>query len=322
MNTTPTLGEPREPMLSAKEPNIDTLLQALRWPKLASPKMDGVRAFVWNGKVYTRSLKLVPNNHVQAMLGHREFDGLDGELCVGNPNDFNVMQQTMSGVTTIQGKPNFRFYVFDDILHKGPFEARLRSAHARAEADISGYIKPVPHELVSSADEMFAYEERVVGLGFEGVMLRHPQGLYKHGRSTMTDQWLVAVKRFIDFEARIKAVKEGMTNTNDAMVNERGRTQRSSAKAGKVGRGTFGGFVCVTLPGTKGIDPGVEFEVGNGPGLTAALREWIWTHQDEVIGQIAKCSGQLVGTKRKPRLPKLRIKDMKFLGVRHSVDMS
>ena len=37
------------------------------------------------------------------------------------------------------------------------------------------------------------YEERCLEQGYEGVMLRDPNGLYKFGRSTMREQGLIQV---------------------------------------------------------------------------------------------------------------------------------
>jgi hypothetical protein len=65
---------------------------------LASPKIDGIRAIIGNGAALSRSLKPIRNLFVQSVLGRAEFQGLDGELVVGDPNDPNCMQNTTSGV--------------------------------------------------------------------------------------------------------------------------------------------------------------------------------------------------------------------------------
>jgi len=62
----------------------------LRFPLLASPKLDGIRAIVRNGQVLGRSLKPLPNKLIQRMLGREDLEGLDGELIVGNPQDSGV----------------------------------------------------------------------------------------------------------------------------------------------------------------------------------------------------------------------------------------
>ena len=49
-----------------------------------SPKLDGIRAIIRDGVVMSRSLKPIPNKHVQRILGNSPgIEGYDGELIVG-----------------------------------------------------------------------------------------------------------------------------------------------------------------------------------------------------------------------------------------------
>ena len=57
-------------------------LAAVRFPVLASPKLDGVRCVIRDGVAMTRTLKPIPNRHVRAMLAH--LPDLDGELIAGD----------------------------------------------------------------------------------------------------------------------------------------------------------------------------------------------------------------------------------------------
>ena len=74
-------------------------------------------------------------------------------------------------------------------------------------------------------------------------MIRTPDSPYKCGRSTEREGWLLKIKRFEDAEAVVLDTYEGMSNQNDAQRDAFGRTKRSLAQAGKVGRGELGGFV-------------------------------------------------------------------------------
>jgi DNA ligase-1 len=58
-------------------------VNALRFPLLASPKLDGVRAIGDRWVTKSRSLKPIPNVNVQAQFAGLP-EGLDGELIVGN----------------------------------------------------------------------------------------------------------------------------------------------------------------------------------------------------------------------------------------------
>lgn len=61
----------------------DADLGKLRFPLLASAKLDGVRAVVRDGVVYSRSNKPIPNAYVQQKFSR--FEHFDGELIVGDP---------------------------------------------------------------------------------------------------------------------------------------------------------------------------------------------------------------------------------------------
>jgi hypothetical protein len=69
-----------KPMLAT-----DAELDKLRFPILCSPKLDGIRAVVRGGVVYSRSNKPIPNKWVQSKLSHLEH--YDGELIVA-PSSF------------------------------------------------------------------------------------------------------------------------------------------------------------------------------------------------------------------------------------------
>jgi DNA ligase-1 len=120
----------RRPMLAASTKSED--LSRLPFPMLASPKIDGVRALVVDGVLVSRTLKPIPNKHVQALFGRAEYEGLDGELTVGPSNDHNVMQATMSGVMSEDGEPNVMWNVFDLwTAAPAPFASRFADARPR-----------------------------------------------------------------------------------------------------------------------------------------------------------------------------------------------
>ena len=104
------MSTPLRPMLAGKAPAD---LDQLRFPLIASPKLDGLRCLIKDGTAYSRSMKPLRNKHVQFILGRAELNGLDGEIIVGPPNAPNAMQATTSGVMSFAGEPDFKFYVFD-----------------------------------------------------------------------------------------------------------------------------------------------------------------------------------------------------------------
>jgi DNA ligase-1 len=273
-------------------------LDSLRYPLLASPKLDGIRAMVRGGRLVSRKLLDIPNRHIQNLLARPELEGLDGELIVGEPTAKDVYNKTVSFVMAQDKVGPFTYYVFD--LHNVPsaYVDRLNVLRKRADH---------PHIQVHGCDKITdramldIYEAKCVEAGYEGIMTRDPSSHYKHGRSTAKEQILLKVKRFEDSEAEIIGVEEEMHNGNDAGRDELGRTKRSTAKAGKTGKGTMGALV------VRDIHTKVEFNIGTG--FTAAQRAEEWR-----LGTIVKYKFFPVGVKVAPRHPV-------YLGLRDRIDM-
>ena len=280
------------PLLAAKTTDED--LQRLKFPMLLSPKIDGIRALVVGGKLVSRTLKLIPNKYTQGLFGRPEYEGLDGELVVGNPWDKNLMQQTTSGVMSQGGEPNVTFHVFDKWDVRGGF--LLRNAASSVLASNNRYVYSVPHEWISSHDALLAWEHHYLGRGYEGVMLRSPTGPYKQGRSTLREGTLLKVKRFHDAEATIISYEPLYRNLNSAETDERGYTKRSSHQANKVPDELLGSIT------VKCKETGQVFDIGTG--FTEAQRISLWRDRQGLLGRVVTYkSFKNAGVKDKPRFP-------------------
>ena len=253
-----------KPMLSGKA-DLDTL----RFDCLASPKIDGVRLLVMNGVAMSRTLKPIPNQFVQRMLGQPQFEGLDGEIVVGPTNAPDVYLKTNSAVMSVQGECNFSYVVFDRWNKPDrPFRERL----PLQEFITDRYqVVPLQHTRIHDLDELLAYQAQALAEGYEGVMLRAPDAPYKHGRSTTREGYLLKLKNFSDAEAEVVGVEEEMRNDNLATVDALGHTKRSSHKENRVGKGTMGALV---VRGLNGPFAGVEFNIGSGFSTAQRREEW------------------------------------------------
>ena len=274
----------------------------------ASPKLDGIRCMIQNGVALSRSLKPIRNKYIQAVLGGLEvFDGLDGELIVGDPTAHDVYRTTTSNVMRSTGTPDFTFWIFDLFNHPYTYSSRQYEIYSIDPTGIQPHIKVLKSVSVFNINEMQAYEQFCLGQGYEGIILRDPNSGYKHGRSTAKEGGLLKVKRFEDGEAGILAVEEQMHNGNEAKTNELGRTQRSSHKENKVPMGTLGALVC------KDVVTGIQFNIGTG--FTDEVRQQLWWSRDRLIGQTIKYKSFKIGVKDAPRHPV-------YLGMRDESDMS
>lgn len=312
----------KRPMLAAKavKGDHDALFKLLTFPMLASPKLDGIRAMVRSSVpgtevLLSRKLKPIPNRHTQALLSHGGLHGLDGELIFGKPNAEDVYRMTDSAVMTHAGEPDVKFYVFDDWSSDDAYATRYKATRKRVHDLIDeGFpLKWVTHRVIHNVEELLEYEEKCLDHGYEGVMLRSFGGLYKQGRSTLSQMWLVKIKRTEDFEAQIVDSYELKHNDNAATINELGYTKRSSHKANKRGGGTLGGFVMRRKDG-------VQFRCGGGQGLTAKLRAELWAVRETLPGKWCTVQSLPIGVKNLPRHP--QVKEIEgFLRFRNELDM-
>ena len=273
-------------------------LDSLRYPLFASPKLDGIRAACVGGRLLSRTLKEIPSRYIYNMFNQAGFDGLDGELIVGPPTSPTCYRNTVSGVMADHKMPDFKWYVFDQFKDAHlPFSGRrtLTEIHL---ADLQHkHIVRVEHVQINNRDELDDYEAEQVNLGHEGIMLNDPDAKYKFGRATVKGGELLKVKRFVDAEAVIIGMEEEMFNGNEAETNELGRTKRSTAKDGLVGKGTMGALI------VRDVTTGIEFNIGTG--FTAADRSNFWFSRKMHLQAATpiKYKHFPIGGKDKPRHP-------------------
>lgn len=301
-----------KPMLAGKAPAD---LSTLKFPLVLSPKLDGIRALVKDGIVMSRSLKPIPNNHVQKLFGHLE--GYDGELIVGEPTDKDCFRNTTSGVMSRDGEPDVIYHVFDYHKINLSWETRFKFLFGEERVII------VPHYEVNSPEAIESIETEMLQMGYEGVMLRDISGSYKFGRSTTREGWLLKLKRFEDSEALVIGMEEKMTNENEATIGELGQTKRTSHQENLYPRDTMGALI------VRDLKTGVLFNIGTG--FSDIDRSWWWslfTENDEARVKnnsgteitfkepklIVKYKYFATGSKDKPRFPV-------YISIRDKIDL-
>jgi DNA ligase-1 len=272
-------------------------LEDLDWSNgyLATPKLDGIRALLINGKLVSRTFKPIRNTHIKTQLEKHLPEGADGEVIISHDN----FQETSGGVMREEGTPDFTFYWFDWVKDE------LGKTYTERMADIEAYskkhklpdfIQPLLPTLIESQKDAIKFEDKVLEEGYEGVIFRSQGGPYKCGRSTMREEFLMKFKQFSDGEAVIVGFGEKMHNENEAKKDNFGRTKRSTAQDGLVPAGTLGKFF------VKEVKTGVEFEIGSG--MNDALRAEVWKHKKDYLGKIVKYRHfEKSGVKDKPRFP-------------------
>lgn len=293
-----------KPMLACEAP------KALTFPVYASPKLDGIRCLINGNVALSRTLKPIPNTYLQRYLATLPLDGLDGELIVGSPTATDVYRKTMSGVMSQDGAPDFKFYVFDFYKFMAeckPFSLRLSSLlSGKSAIEAADRVQMLEQRLIHTDEELLEYEMSKLAEGYEGVILRSVDGLYKFGRSTAKEAYLLKLKRFTDGEAIITGYEELMHNGNVAEVDELGYQKRSSHQENLFPMGVLGALhVC-------DLKTDIAFKIGTG--YTALHRKRIWQQREQLLGAIVKYKHFEIGVKVKPRNPV-------WLGFRDTIDI-
>lgn len=286
-----------KPLLAA---TVD--LDKVKFPCYVSPKLDGIRVLGMNGKAMTRSMKELPNRYIQSIFASGIYDGLDGEIIVGPANAPDVYRVTNSAVMSRDGEPDFTYHVFDRWdLQYVTFDTRYKNLEVLCcppKAFALHRVGLVPQVKVHDLAGLHDAEAHWLEAGYEGVMGRSIDGVYKYGRATMKEGILWKLKRMSTSEAAIEGVVELERNLNEAKLNELGYTERSTAKDGMAGGGTMGALL------VRDIETSVLFSIGTG--FTSDERDAIWVNRESIVGKIITYNHFSIGNYDKPRFPSFK----------------
>lgn len=292
----------RQPLLAPLEDPMKrpTFFQDLPFPQLVSPKFDGLRGLNRRGTVLSKTMKPLRSLQVQ-----REFGKLwstDGELIAGEPTWEGCCARTESTVMSAN-KPHkdLRYYLFDYIRDDHLDEMfidrykRTEDLFEKWRSKIPG-LRIVPQILVEDVEHLLDVEAKLLGEGYEGLMMRTPWGVYKHtARATWNDAIIYKLKRFTDEEAVVIGFEEAQSNLNEAEEDERGYVKRSKAGKNKSALARVGKFICDYN--------GKRMKVSPGAFTTEELEE-IWATQEMHIGKFLKFRYFNYGIKDMPRFPR------------------
>lgn len=287
------------PMLAAKKP---PLMSNEEWlshivshlPGCVQPKYDGIRCLIReDGIGVSRTLKPIRNQYIITELLKCGFPkGTDGELLTfkesGAPQRGDIIKASdlydnfnaiSSKVMSFDGCPVFAYRTFDYWDRK--------VGYRMADKD---------SVLCVNEEELTAQINSHLSQGYEGSMFRKYDSPYKHGRVTMREMYLAAIKPFEDAEARVEGFKQKFSNQNPKTKNLLGLTERSDHKENQYPEDTLGALVCSCV----GFD--MFFDIGTG--FTDTQRKQIWTNPDKWYRKLIKFKYQASRThKDKPISP-------------------
>lgn len=269
-------------------------------PGLVSPKIDGVRCFIFDGVAYGRSGKPFKNAAVQEWAAAwPELNGLDGELAAGPLNDPHLCPLTTGFLNRKRDESPFTFVAFDMFVPTLDYQNRLADLRA---ADNSGAlplnVQVIETHAVRSPQEWDTWSEQFTLQGYEGMMWRPFDAEWLSGRSTdgtgRKRALLLKVKPFTDHDAFIYGYEEAQHNDNAATTGALGQTERRSLAEHRRPAGRVGKLLAVDL------ETGVEFKIGIFRGVTHE-RLAAWFREPASIPKFVKYRKMAHGEKDKPR---------------------
>ena len=197
-----------EPMLAFEFGKYENLLFTVR--TFIQPKLDGVRCYLNDGQLTTRSGKSITS------CPHLElpFFGLDGELYSHDlKHDFNKIISLTRKIELTpeeirESAEKIQYWVYDyPYASSRVFSQRYEMLKLDFE-NFPDSFKLVPAYEITSKEEMTKYHEQFISMGYEGSIIRLDLGGYENKRSKQ----LLKYKDWQDAEWEIIDVLEGTGN--------------------------------------------------------------------------------------------------------------
>lgn len=214
----------KKPMLAKVLDKTNKKLTDRKW--LASNKLDGLRTLLYyrDGEVHTASrggqdydiastyIRLDP--FINQLFEANPTLILDGELYNHHP-DYNL--QKISGLgrleTLHEDHKNLKFYCYDIVDESKPFKDRLKILmDIQSKCPPNSKLIVINHDEVEGLDNIMSLHNERVSLGYEGLVLRDPDQLYK---CKARDNRMVKVKEFNEDSFVITGYELGLRGIED-----------------------------------------------------------------------------------------------------------
>lgn len=277
-----------------------------------SVKMDGTRCIILNGKAYTRAGKRFPNPRVDILL--RPL--LDLSAQYGYWFDMEIYDHMMehhaqhNAVLMAHDKaipPTMCARVFDGgsshdwEVPCSTYRDRFDRIAPIVQGCGSERCTVVQQLYVSDIETLQHLFHSALESGYEGLMVRDPDVLYKHGRATLKEASIFKMKPFETKDGRIieviqrRKLKEGVVRTK----NELGRTKKIHTKDSYELDDNVGALKIEFSDGTTS-----EVTFAKGWSLKQRYEE-IWLKRKKLIGMVCEVEHMSVGAKDKLRMGRL-----------------
>jgi len=242
------------------------------FPCFVQRKYDGVRCIGMPGKgIFSRLKKQFPHlEHIVEELSMLPADMiLDGELYT-NELTFQEIVGMVKRETLKKGdevkQVQIKFHIYDAV-NEWTYEQRNLMLQRLFKKHPFKHLVLVQTDVCESEDQMKEMHANYVAEGYEGIMLRNKQGLYKNARSVD----LLKYKEFFDAEYKITGFTEGQGVEEGCVI-----------------------WQCVT-------EDGNEFNCR--PRGTREDRQQLFLHGDKYVGKLLTVRYQEKTDTNMPRFP-------------------
>jgi DNA ligase-1 len=301
-------------------PSGEPDLSALQYPMLASYKLDGVRFLIFDGKLYSRSMEpLHPavTKHFQPIIDKAKETNvcLDGEIWApGQP--FNKIMHMLAHEELCS---QLRLHVFDLLPIEEWYAAKATTRFCErcsrylnwceSEDSEGNHAVPVKQFLCDDEASVLQRKQEAKEAGHEGLMLKCPESVYVHSRTTAKQNifwklkfWDTINAVIIGFTQMQRLTEEAKaTNTEKSAL---GRTKRGHKKADREAVDAIG---TVELEVTEGqaFPQGTKFSAGWAAEAFDLRESMTWENRESWIGKHVEIEYQGHGSKDKPRLGRI-----------------
>lgn len=296
-------------------PNQSVNLDEIKYPILASYKLDGIRCLFIKGEMLSRSLKPIVNKQLrekfEPLIEHSKKHDLilDGEIyspeLTFQEITRYVMTQDFEDKKSIKKHgeiltiPNhLKFYCFDGIRNnefEQPFAERTLYNVMALMYIYENLVEVVGHKNMELKEDIEKYFNEALEKGYEGLILREHNGKYKCGRGTIKEGLIYKVKPFKTFDATIVSVVQATKVDPNAekKINELGRSVTSKKKDDRILIEKASAFwVNYKFAPLKVV-----------LAMTDEEKKEIWAKRSTYIGKMIEYKGMLIGAKDVPRHP-------------------
>lgn len=197
---------------------------------------------------------------------------LDGELYIHEGGYHELIHGIVSRTKNIH--PDYKraqYHIFDIVDETSPMilrEMYLTRIYVYFSTNL--FIKVVPSSVVYDIEAVYSYIDSWVGVGYEGIIVRRPSGMYVRKRST----------NIMKFKPRKEDSYPIAGTIEEVSIDG-------------IPKGTLGALVLTSDDGSQ------FFKVGSGSFLTQERRAELWKVRDALVGKIAVIKYQRMSAGRK-----------------------